>query len=229
VEPVLRRIGEDFAIALFPYVDGKTYPFGEFDSDQERDRALALIAELHRATPVVEDTAPRETFELRHRDDLHAALDDLDREWHDGPYSEQARAILREEPQHIRDALAAYDDFARQAATAEFVITHGEPHAANVIDTPDGFVLVDWDTVKLGPRERDVARIAEDVDAAAAYGAEIDADRLLMYHLWWNLAEIAVYTAEFRRPHIDSEDTRESLKWFAHFAQLGEQYPGLLD
>ena len=229
VEPVLRRIGTRFAIATFPFVEGRTYEHGEFDTDDERDRALRTVAELHAHTATVAAIAPREKFELAHRQELDAALDDLDRPWSGGPYSEQARALLSAEPQHVRDALASYDDFAKRAADAEFVITHGEPHAANVIDTQAGFVLVDWDTVKLAPAERDVARIAEDVDAAAAYGKDVDADRLLMYHLWWNLAEIAVYTAEFRAPHVDSEDTRMSLKWFTHFLKLGEQYPGLLD
>lgn len=229
IEPVLRSIKPGFSMAVFPWIDGRTYPYDDFPSDDERDRALEMVAALHSQTGTVAGVAPREDFALRHRAELEAALDDLDSVWDFGPYSEPCRRILATAPRHIRDSLAAYDDFARGAVGAEFVITHGEPHAANIIDTDAGFVLVDWDTAKLAPRERDVARIVGDASDADAYGGDVDADRLLMYHLWWNLAEIAVYTAEFRSPHVDSDDTRESLKNLEYFANLGEQYPGLLD
>ena len=45
----------------------------------------------------------------------------------------------------------------------------------------------------------------KELDAAvAAHGP--DAQRL--YRLWWDLCEISLYVAEFRRPHRDTEDTR---------------------
>ena len=59
--------------------------------------------------------------------------------------------------------LRTYEDLARRVASREdrFVITHGEPHAANAITAPSGLVLVDWDTVLLAPPERDLWDMAE--------------------------------------------------------------------
>jgi aminoglycoside phosphotransferase (APT) family kinase protein len=53
--------------------------------------------------------------------------------------------------------LTAYDTLARQVAghPDRFVVTHGEPHAGNVLLTRRGPVLVDWDTVLAAPPERD--------------------------------------------------------------------------
>lgn len=34
--------------------------------------------------------------------------------------------------------------------------------------------------------------------------------RLELFHLWWDLAEICGCVEEFRRPHVDSADSRQS-------------------
>ena len=37
-----------------------------------------------------------------------------------------------------------------------WVVTHGEPHPVNVMQTDAGRVLIDWDTVAIAPPERDL-------------------------------------------------------------------------
>jgi thiamine kinase-like enzyme len=46
------------------------------------------------------------------------------------------------------------------ALSTAWVVTHGEPHPANVIRTPGGLKLIDWDTVQLAPAERDLWMVA---------------------------------------------------------------------
>ncbi len=60
--------------------------------------------------------------------------------------------------------IGAYGSWLGKVASREdrLVITHGEPHAANVMGSPGGLVLVDWDTVLLAPPERDLWGIADD-------------------------------------------------------------------
>ena len=60
--------------------------------------------------------------------------------------------------------LREYDSLAADVASLDdaWVVTHGEPHSGNFIASPDGAMhFVDWDTVRLGPRERDLAILAE--------------------------------------------------------------------
>ena len=56
------------------------------------------------------------------------------------------------------------DAFAAKTAAADvrLVITHGEPHPGNLIRTGNGLAMVDWDTVALAPRERDLWMLADD-------------------------------------------------------------------
>ena len=109
--------------------------------------------------------------------------------------------------------LAAYEVLARRVAARpeRMVITHGEPHSANVLRMPAGYVLVDWDTVLLAPPERDLWALAESDPAipaaySAATGTAVDPDAMMLYRLWYDLAEIAGYICTFRAPH-DHEDS----------------------
>jgi len=55
-------------------------------------------------------------------------------------------------------ALAELDDTAVAAAAMRrrVLLTHGEPHRGNLIWTPNGLRLLDWDTVAVGFPERDL-------------------------------------------------------------------------
>ena len=91
-----------------------------------------------------------------------------------------------------------------------WVVTHGEPHSGNVLRTVDGGIrFVDWDTVALAPRERDLW-------LAAPGTAEGDPAALELYRLRWTLTEICIYTVLFRAPHRDDENTRAAWRGLRH-------------
>ena len=91
------------------------------------------------------------------------------------------------------------------------MITHGEPHAGNVMRTGADHVLVDWDTAALAPRERDLWMLADEPDDLAAYrdltGAEIDRDGVDFFRSTWDLKDVAEYLNVLRSPHEENEDT----------------------
>src|SRR5207247_4565948 len=99
-------------------------------------------------------------------------------------------------------------------APDHWVVTHGEPHRANVIlDARGGVHLVDWDTTLVAPRDRDLRMVLDqDLTGWDEYTAEAGAvplrrEVLGLYHEWWNLAEIAIYVAQLRARHDETEDT----------------------
>jgi hypothetical protein len=71
--------------------------------------------------------------------------------------------------------------------------------------------------------------VGQDADEAAAYGAPLNADLLFFYTIGWDLKDLAEYAVVLHGPHIDSADTRKSLKGLKYCLNLGEHYPGLLD
>jgi spectinomycin phosphotransferase len=207
----------DFAVSVFAFIDGTSYPYGEFPTDELRRRVLAALGRMHAATNAVPPALPRrDSLEVPNRSAFGVARRELDRAWSSGPYAEPARVLVRESIDRIDGLFACYDALVPivLSTSDSWVVTHGEPHAANVMTTVDGeLALIDWDTVALAPRERDLWRIEPRGEQDwAAYGVAIGAEPAAMelYRLAWELSEICGYTAEFHAPHMDNENTRVS-------------------
>jgi spectinomycin phosphotransferase/16S rRNA (guanine(1405)-N(7))-methyltransferase len=97
------------------------------------------------------------------------------------------------------------------------VVTHGEIHPGNVMVTSKGWVIVDWDTVLVAPPERDLWRLAQGGGSvlrayADATGTAPNEWLVDLYGIRWDLAEVASFAAEFRKPHEDTEDSRKALE-----------------
>ena len=159
----VRRIGPRHRIALFPFVAGQAGRFGHYDP-AERAPVVKMLAELHRATPAVASVANTFVLDLPGRPRLEAALGEVSRTWVGGPFSEPARQALARHASDVVELLALADRLAADLAPRRdtWVITHGEPHAGNVMRAGESRLLVDWDTVALGPPERDLWMVVGD-------------------------------------------------------------------
>ena len=212
---VLSRLDERYSVAVFPHVPGTTRQ--TYESDRELASVVALVGQLHVRSEPVRSLARRETFELPHRAGLLDALAGIDDVWTGGPYSEPARALLRRNVSGVRRLLEDYDLLAGRArqVSVGWTVTHGEPHSRNVLRTPDGLRVIDWDTVMTAPPERDlwmlIAERGDDVlerQYRDATGHRVNREWLTLYALAWDLSEIGGYLAEFRELHEDTEDSR---------------------
>ncbi|HEX2381210.1 MAG TPA: aminoglycoside phosphotransferase family protein [Acidimicrobiales bacterium] len=206
------RLDQQYSIAVFPFVDGRAGTWGDPIAPDERDRLLRELAVLHRATSTVPAPIARRRRELPERDELLDALANLDRPWRGGAYSERARLALSEHASRVLERLARFDDLASHLdhAATETVVTHGEPHPGNLINTVRGLRLIDWDTVALAEPERDLWMLDRGPNALDAYiessGRVIDQAAIDFYRLMWTLSDIASFTDMFRREH-------ERTKW----------------
>jgi spectinomycin phosphotransferase len=209
----LRRIDSQYAIALFPLGHGEAGEFGYFEDDPGGRRAVVdMLAQLHEVS--VAQSVRTSGFELPGRHHLDGALRDVDEPWTGGPLSEQAREAVRKSASVLTELLALADGLCADAKqrAGDWVVTHGEPHAGNVMRTGDRHVLVDWDTVALGPRERDMwMLVAGGADAADLYatasGTQLDEAALDYFRLMWDLKDLAEYLNVLRSPHQENDDT----------------------
>jgi spectinomycin phosphotransferase len=204
-----------YAVAVYPFIDGVGREFGDQLPAAERDHLVDMLAALHQVTPT--PPMPVAQLGLSQRGELEAALHDLKQPWSGGPFSEPARALLAGSAGAIRTVLATFDRLAAQAAAARYrVITHGEPHPGNVIQTADGPMLIDWDTVGLAVPERDLWSLISHPggDVARRYtrvtGHPIDPDALTLYRIRWALDDIAAFTGQLRAPHNHTGDAEEA-------------------
>ena len=212
---VLDDVDERYVLALYPHIDGRAGSWGRYETQAERFAVIDRLVDIHGATQIVKSIAGADDFSIPSRDRLTVALAETSSSWSTGPYAERTRALLVRHADDLNSVLSRYDDLVarvRQSAD-EPVVTHGEPHPGNVIFTPDGASLIDWDTTLLAPHERDLwSLIDEDPEVAPYYTSKsersLNEDALRLYRLWWDLCEISLYVAEFHTPHIDSADTQ---------------------
>ena len=106
------------------------------------------------------------------------------------------------------------------------MVTHGEPHPGNVLLTPGGPLLIDWDTVRIAPPERDLWLLTSDPFApvpdtsdktlqryAEATAHPISAPALSFYRQTWILDDLAAYLDNLRRPHTPGPDADAALTY----------------
>lgn len=222
----LVRLGDAHAITVFPYLDGAGEDLGDEIPGRERLALIEMLARLHNATPQARRTAPVRRLDLAARPVLEAALGELSQPWNGGPYSEPARQLLARHASHLDQALASFDELAREAArSGPPVLTHGEPH--NTLRSAGRLYLIDWDTVGLALPERDLWSVADADSREADRYAELTGRRvstavMRMYRMRWSLEEIMLGLSEFRGSHDHNEDAE--LTW----AVLTEETENLL-
>ena len=231
----VRRVGERHTIALFPFVDGQVGRFGHYDT-VERTAVVKILAELHQATPVVASVAGSTGVELPGRRQVEAALHELNQTWLGGPFSEPARQALADHASDVADLLALADRLAADVAGhgSEWVITHGEPHASNVMQIGESYALVDWDTVALAPPERDLWMVVGDTgDVATIYtdatGHQVDQVAVDFFRLTWDLKDLATCIDVVRAPHRRSEDTVREFEGLTNCVAIRDQWAALLE
>jgi spectinomycin phosphotransferase len=222
---VIHRLSRRYAVTVTPLMDGESREYGPYEEPGDRRQMGAVLGRLHAATDQVPADLPRrEDFALPSRAALVEALHDLDRNWDSGPFAEPTRRLLQLSARELELHVRGYDELVARVRkrSDSWVITHGEPHRANVIRDPRGGVhLVDWDTTLIAPRERDLQMVLDqdltgwDEYSESAGVASLNHEALQLYRWWWELADVAVFVAGFRGPHERTEDTLASWKILA--------------
>ena len=220
--PVAHRSG-GFTVALAghalsctPWREGVVAGTGPIEGDQLARANVAALGRLHAATL----DRPIPTRRPLVGPDLADTLADLtEPSWATGPYGESARVAIRRRLPAIRSWTEAYHRLADQARSRPWVPTHGEPHSRNQILTAVSgkgddplepprkarVLFVDWESLALAPRERDLRPL---VDAGHADLVAPDEAMIQLFDLEWRLDEISQYAVWFSCPHSGTDDDR---------------------
>jgi spectinomycin phosphotransferase/16S rRNA (guanine(1405)-N(7))-methyltransferase len=133
---VLVPIGDRYRAAIYPWVDGEKFGWGEFATAAERLAVLDRLVSLHQASPDARRFAHAEDFRIPARGRM-AVLVDQSAGWDRGPFGMPARRLLDEHGRFLSEQFRLYDGLAAQVGNRpdRMVLTHGEPHRANTIAT----------------------------------------------------------------------------------------------
>ncbi len=205
----------DYVLAVYPHIDGETATYGRYQSQERRRQVIDRLVVIHQATDLVRDIAVVHDLAVPKRADLEAAMETITLPWDSGPFGHEAQVLLTKHKPALRAALSRFDTLAEKVSATRdrWVITHGEPHRGNTIVNEVGVQLIDWETARIAPPERDLwALIDEDarsrIDYIEASGRAVDDDALKLYRSWWSLCEVSLYTDDLRSAHADTAETQ---------------------
>jgi hypothetical protein len=218
--------GERFSVALYPWVNGQSFDWGDFSGDAHRQAVLDMLVVIHAAPRPAGRPGLADDFTIPHRDQLEAALAGADAAGA-GPFAGPLARLVAEHAQPVRANLDFYDQERSRALAdpATPVVTHGEPHPGNTMLAGGRWLFIDWDTVLVAPPERDLWSLDPgDGSVLAAYAAATGVrprpELLELYRRRWDLADVAIDVSRFRRPH---EGTPEDEKAFELLRSMVEE------
>lgn len=219
-----------FAAVLYPFVAGQNaydlkmqpHHWQVFGTTLRRLHAVTLPPALTRALP-------RETFTNQWRETVKTYLARLDKVQFVDPIALETAAVLKTEQGVILDLVERAERLAQVVQTypLEFVVCHADIHAGNILLTSDDhFYIVDWDTLLLAPKERDLMYLGacllgewlspQEEEAAfyAAYGqTQIDQNLLAYFRYERIVQDIAAFCEELLWTEGGRVDREQSLHY----------------
>jgi spectinomycin phosphotransferase len=189
-------------LSCTPWLAGEVAGDGPIEDEALARADIEMLARLHAATPppTIPRWRPRVGPDVADR--IAAAVATR---WDSGPLGEPAREAIAARLEEIGEWSRRYRARVAEAPERPWVPTHGEPHSSNQLLTADGPRFVDWESLALAPRERDLWPL---VEAGYAQAVRPDPAMLDLFDLEWRLDEIAQYGDWFAAEHSGSEDDR---------------------
>lgn len=215
----------DGALSCTPWVDGEVVGEGPLTDDVTAVADIAALSRLHAADPPVglPRWTPLDGTALAQRVTALPSSGPTA-----GPYGESARRAIAEHGAELDGWVGRHTELAAAARQRTWVVAHGETHTRNQLRSAprDGDLgriwFVDWESVKLAPRERDLATLVQ-----AGHGDRVGADRDMveLFDLEWRLAEIDEYAHWFAAPHTGTTDDRIAFEGLLDELQRGPWWP----
>ena len=200
---------QDFQVALFPFIKGKSrwdlWKVGKDFTDTELTQTAALLATIHDCTDSVNLTyLPRAEYRLPLREKLYDVLESPREILPQNRYQQQLLGAIARYRSEIFQTLERYDNLGRSAEALQtsFVITHGDPTPGNLIlDMQNRLHIIDWDGACLGPPEKDLVSftgerfevVLERYLTERESDVSLHADIFGFYIYEWTLNEIRDY------------------------------------
>jgi hypothetical protein len=142
-------------LTLFDYIEGMHPSYSP--NQLLTDKMAALLVQLHQIPAQEFPCFMIEHFDIEYALGIAEWIDNHI-EIKDATHAPLMRAQLNKHKERLVNGLTQLQLRKKQLSEINlpFVLTHGDPHHYNVLQTPLDVWLVDWDGVKIAPAERDL-------------------------------------------------------------------------
>ena len=220
-----------FTVVLSPFVEGES-GFDRQLSDQQWIALGVALRRMHAAElpRSLTEQLPGETYSSHWRDLVRTFQARVERDVFDDPAAAQLATLLRAN----EDTVSRLVDRAGQLGETlrgrplDQVLCHGDIHAGNVlIDENHALYIVDWDTLSMAPKERDLMFVGagignvwnslrEEALFYQGYGpTDVDSMALAYYRYERIVQDVAAFCEQLLSTDEGGEDREQSLRYFA--------------
>jgi spectinomycin phosphotransferase len=235
------NIGE-FNLILYPFIEGEAgmtiglsdSQWREFGTVLKRIHATTLTPELVQQIHK-EDFAPLRS-EIAREMDAHIANNTFA-----NPHQTEFAALWQEKRAEILKIVARCDELAAmlKGQPLDFVLCHSDIHTANIlVDAAGNLHIVDWDEVRLAPKERDlmfvldaghsVPRLDSEKWFFEGYGqVNINPVAFAYYRYEWVVQEFADFAQRvYMLDDVGDETRADSVRGFKQLFDAGDVIDG---
>ena len=206
---------DDNAVILYPFIYGTSGRESPFSGNQWIEFGK-LLCEIHN-TRLPENTLsiPRESWNTKWQTQLKKIMKEIPNCDMENKYTQEFIELLNTKNELLHELTETSEKLILKIKNGNypFCLCHGDIHAGNILMTgEDYFYVVDWDTLIMAPKERDLMFIGggvanmwnredEEKEFYNGYGKNDDVDlEVLVYYRYIRIIEdIVVYYEEFFR------------------------------
>ncbi len=223
------RVGDTYSISflegivvVYPYINGNVIDMGNSKFDKDLiDQLTSIMAIIHN-TDTTNLGVPVELFQNNYAERFDLVLNKLEK----GNAHPQLSELILREKDTINGKVSSYNQLAEKLKSQdlEMVLTHGDITGLNMMKEGDKIILLDWDGVRLAPKERDLAFLIDNPHFSVddylrlVNRASWDSDIVDYYNQNWGLESIIqnaenILDGKITSEHIDEyiEEIGESI------------------
>jgi spectinomycin phosphotransferase len=220
---------DDFAVILYPFVDGQDAYAVDLTEAHWIEFGQALKG-IHsaRLPPGITDRIPQENWSAHWRKRVKEFQRQVETTHFADPVSAELAALLRKQSGVINHLVTRAEHLADVLKTQslEYVVCHADIHAGNLLIGMDGGLhIVDWDTLVRAPKERDLMYVGGGLFANQRSAGEeerlfyqgygqtaINRDALAYYRSERIVQDIAAYCEQILLTEPGGEDRANGLQ-----------------
>ena len=234
IPPLVTQLGRlwtrvsDFTVTLYPFVAGRN-GYETTPLDRHWTELGAALHGIHSLVlpPALAERIPHETYSPDWRDMVRLFQAQAEATMYKEPVAAQCAAFIRANRARIDDLVSRADALALalQARPLPRVLCHADIHAGNLlISDASNLYIVDWDTLSLAPKERDLMYVGAGLSIAdtseqvalfyQGYGpTEPDAAALAYYRYERIVEDIAAFCQQLLLTEEGGVDRAQSLRY----------------
>lgn len=223
---------DSYILTLYPFIEGKD-GFEVTLTNPQWIELGTVLKRIHmtKVPSELKESLPKESYSAKWRESVKTLLKRIETETFNEPTAIKLADLMKSKKEEIELIVERAEKLGSelQNQNLEFVLCHGDIHAGNILIDKNGAIyIVDWDTLILAPKEKDLMFTGGGIGSVwnkpkeselfyQGYGSvDINPTALAYYRYERIVQDIAAFCEEIFLTHKSGPDREKSLEYFTN-------------